>query len=532
MLCFHLRDASALHKVLERAVEVIVPKGFAEAVLQPLRSGELKVPSASKISRARMTVDFAFMLSRQEVNKANLSNAIQYVLADSSVQGHHDFELIRSTRLDLNLASNMFSAALELFQLWGSLSANRDRSDRDFIEQGYELSSRERELFDVICPGLSTHLFPSVVIGSGHASLYHKYHSLMHALWLETGDAVSLAAFAKSIFSFTTDQGTEASFSKIPAIKVSTLFPWIPIPGPLEEAVLDEHEWAPGPDAADLHHAAQIDLSASIGVPGMLHFVHNSSKDLSRGMPKFDLVIAQMQHVSRLLRRRDSRERLLKTCFSDPTGRVLQASIRKFDAKLNVGRWGSVAECVSQLLEIEPILRWGWDLSKYGQTARYGQDASFEGVDVRAIDDAVTSPVFWGYVRMLASLTNMVSAALTWCEACPCDGHLKFRELPSDIRKQWAKCPLRGCRGPELAAGEFLNVLRRVSSSSLAHFMTTLPRDVPAADRASLLDEIPAWQVSHALRFVHAFAALARCALVHLWMCSPEPCNIQAIPPT
>ena len=479
ILCFHLRDASTLRRVLERAVDIIVPTGFAEAVLQPLKGGELKVPSASKISRARLTVDVGFMLSRQEANKSTMRNSVQYVMADSSVQGHHDFELIRSTRLDLSMASDMFLAALELVKVWAN------QVEGHVANQGYDLSSHERRLYDVICPGLSTHLFPSVVIGCGHASLYHKFHSLMHAFWLETGDAVSLADFAKSVFSFTTDQGTEASFSKVPVVKVSTLFPWVPVPGPFE--VIEEHAWAPPPDAAALHHAAQIDLSASVGIPGMLHIVHNSSRDLARGMPNFDPVVSQIQHVSRLLRRHGSRERLLQTCYNDPAGRVLQASIRKFHAKVNVGRWGSLAECVKQLLELEPILRWGWDMSKYGQ-ARHDA-AEGIGVDIRVVDGAITCANFWGYLRMLSSLTRMVQAALTWSESCICHGQLDFRELPPDVRQQWARCPLRGCRAPELAAGEFMTVLRQVSSSSLAHFMTTLPRDIDAAARASLLDE-------------------------------------------
>ena len=483
VLCFHLRDAASLRKVLERAVDIIVPKGFAEAVLQPLKSGELKVPSASKISRARLTVDVAFMLSQREANKAAVRNSVHYVMADSSVQGHRDFELVRCTRLDLSMASDMFSAALELHELWGVRDANRGLVD---LEQRYMASNRERQLFAIIRLGLTSHLFPSVVVGSGHASVYHKYHSVMHSIFLETGDALSLAEFARAIFSVTTDQGTEASFSNLPAVKVVTLFPWISIPGPQE--VIDEHCWAPGPDAASLHLASELDLSRSVGIPGMLHIVHNSSKDLSRGMPNFESVISQAQQVSRLLRRKDSRERLLETCFNDPTGRVLEASIRKFDAKLNPGRWGSVAECVKQLLEIEPILRWGWDLSKYGNV-QGRQDLAFEGVDIRSIDSAITSPIFWGYVRMLESLTKMVQAALSWTESCICHGDLNFAELPGDIRKQVATCPLRGCRAPELAAGDFMSVLRQVSSTSLAHFMTTLPRDIEAAVRASLVDE-------------------------------------------
>ena len=45
----------------------------------------------------------------------------------------------------------------------------------------------ERELFEVIASFMEAHLLPSVVIGSSFAQLCHKYHAVVHALWLETG---------------------------------------------------------------------------------------------------------------------------------------------------------------------------------------------------------------------------------------------------------------------------------------------------------------------------------------------------------
>ena len=479
LLVHHLRDASSLRQVLKRSVEVVIPGSLAQAVLEPLNAqGQRKVPSAAKISRARLTVDAALMLCIRELHKASDNRFMRYMMADSSVQGHHDFLLIRCTALDLTQAANMFCAAKQMFSVW-DLMRSEGLLDRDHI---LEAVYQDVEHYNAILSGLKDHLLPSIVIGSGHATLFHKFHGLMHAFFLETGSAVLLQQFCETVFSFITDQGVEFGFTKVPPVSLEALFPWMPVPA----QVVDEHEWAPGPDEAALRRAASVDLSGAVGIPGMLHIVHNSSKDLSAGMTHFDATVLQLQHVSKLLRRRDSRERLLERCFSDPTGRVLQPTLRKFNAKLHTGRWGSLAECVKQMLEVETVLRWGWDLEKYG---RHRPDAGSEGVDIAACSDAISSPFFWSYVHMLKGLADMVSAALTWCESCPCHGGLRIEEMPRNTRQKILSCPLRGCRAPELANGDFMKVLRRLSDSSLAHFLTTVPRDIEQLERAVLVQE-------------------------------------------
>ena len=98
----------------------------------------------------------------------------------------------------------------------------------------------------------------------------------------------------------------------------------------------------------------------------MLHIIHNSTVDFGHSMPRFSEVVNQLSHLCKFLRKRDTKQRLLEACFQDAVGRHLQAELRAFSAKLHTGRWGSIAECVRQVLEVESSLRYGWDLAKYG----------------------------------------------------------------------------------------------------------------------------------------------------------------------
>ena len=483
LISYHLRDASDLRKVLKHAIEAVMPKRFAEPLIQQFSDpSKVRVPSATKQSRVRLSLDAAFMLHRRQVHKASMDDCVRYIMADSSVQGHHDFELIRCVTLCVSQSDEMFRCAQELHSLWRTDGL----AEADALEADIQAAvAKERDLFSSISKGLLTHLFPSVVIGSGHASLYHKTHALAHAVWLETGDCLSMEAFFKTVLCFCTDQGVEASFSRVPLLAVRTLLPWAPLP----ENRQDEHDWAPAPDLAALHAAATIDMSGSVGVPGMLHIIHNSTVDFGHSMPRFSEVVNQLQHLCKFLRKRDTKQRLLESCFQDPVGRHLQAELKAFSAKLHTGRWGSIAECVRQVLEVETSLRFGWDLARYGNARPRQEGGSEHGVDLTIVDTAITSSFFWGYVHMLQSLTHIVQSALGWCESCVCHGSLPVNDRTKKLQQQWRACPLRACRAPELAAGGFMQLLRRLSSTSAGHLLASLPRDLHPPDRAALLSE-------------------------------------------
>ena len=490
LLSSNLRDASSLKEVLVRAVKLALPQSIASIILESMEADEgfrkLQVPSPSKICRARFAADVAYMLHcRAENRRADeAGGVVRYVMIGSSVQGHYDFELIRVTAMQPSSAGDMYEAALQLHTIREpalvALTSDTDRDELLAVLERCLAADMEQQAY--LSAGLPTHLLPAVVLGSGHATLYHKFHATMHAFWIETGSSLALEKYAASIFAFTSDQGVEFSLRKVPPILVRDLFPWIP----QGDAAPNEHDWAPVVDD-ELELNAKVDLSSSCGVAGLLHILHNSTLDLGRSMRTFDDTVKKMSHLSKLLARKDPKQRLLQTCFSDRIGCHLQKDIKSFRAKLNPSRWGSIAGCVLELLNLERPLRYGWDKDKYGN-ARQGE-AHDGGVDVGIVDEAICSADFWANLRMLESFAKVIQGCLAWIESCPCHHELPEKEFSSNIKATWKKCPLRGCRAPEVAHGEFQILLRRLGAACASELLTLLPRDIAAASRALLLQD-------------------------------------------
>ena len=496
LLSGFLRDSSDLQEVVIRAVRLVLPETLGHAVLQSLEGSDsasgqkLKLPSAAKVSRARFAADVAYMLHCRNMNQEaeRAGGLTRYVMVDSSVQGHYDFELIRVTSLRTNQLGEMFSLALQLCSLWNdvveSLAINAEESS--VSEMIAKALVEETELHALLQTGIDVQQLPAVVVGSGHATLYHKLHATMHAMWLHTGSALRLETYTRSIFAIISDQGTEFSLHRIQPMLVRELFPWIPH----ANAAPNEHDWAPCL-ADEMEMGAKVDLSNSNGIAGLLHIMHNSTMDLGRSMVTFDETVKSMSHLSKMLSRKDPKARLLQACFSDHIGRHLQTEIKAFRAKLNVSRWGSIAACVLELLKVENALRYAWDLSKYKrvtQAAEREQQHS-NSIDLTVVDSAITSPDFWASLRMMESIATVVQGCLVWIESCPCHYPLPHKEFPKKVRALWAKCPVRGCRAPELAHGELQHTLRELSTACASQLLAQLPNDITAESRALFLQD-------------------------------------------
>ena len=493
LLSSHLRDASDLKEVVVRAVRLVLPRAFAETVLQGIEgqgAGQVKLPSASRLSRARFAVDVAYMLYCREQNAVaeQSGGVIRYVMVDSSVQGHFDFELIRVTSIKSNQIGDMYLTALESCAVWDEVleAISTNTPAEELLDPIARAQVRETKVQALLAAGMNLDLLPAVVLGTGHSTLFHKFHCTMRAMWLQTGTVQSLQAYTASIFAFCTDQGTERNLHKVKPMKVKDLFPWVP----QTMCEHDEHEWAPAlHDQREL--SALIDLSNAVGIAGLLHIVHNTTMDLGRSMVIFDETVKQMTHLSKLLARKDPKQRLLQSCFSDRVGRHLQADIKSFQSKLNPSRWGSIANCVTELLKLEMILRYGWSLEKYGsfRPGQQGEQQQNFGVDISIVDAAISSIDFWGNLRMLSGLATMIQSCLTWIEACPCHAELPSKEFSATIKAGWKACAMRGCRAPELANGDFQRMLRDLSAATASQLLANLQRELSEESRAILLQD-------------------------------------------
>eukprot|EP00959_Pyramimonas_sp_CCMP1952_P230112 4811073-Pyramimonas_sp.AAC.1 len=77
------------------------------------------------------------------------------------------------------------------------------------------------------------------------------------------------------------------------------------------------------------------------------------------------------------------------------------------------------------------------------------------------------------YIRVLLSVSAAVQQEANWQERCWCHSHLfddspkGFQERLADYRRASARCPWKGCRAAELAAGHW-----RTHVHNIRHYRT------------------------------------------------------------
>ena len=446
VLCNMLKSDGSLLQVVRSAVSMVLPSWLATPIVQRLEcdapdGDRIVLPHESTISRARLSVDTAYMSlmsSRLQKEIAANERCVRYYLVDSSPQGHRNYELISETKFSRRDGPRLLEAAHCLERLWAGRVRPAATPEEEECEQNAMTLLRH-------C--IQKHGLPCVVIGSGAAGLSDKYRSFMHALFLESPSAAALSDRLSGIVSFTSDQGVEFGLALTKPIPASRVFPWLPELFFEAEGV---DEFAVAPDDFEM---PALDMSNCIAIAGCLHIIHNSSADLRSSMGIYDDTVHSLTHVSNLVRRAETHDRLLATCFADGPARYLARGIRKFSGKVHPDRWGTIAHAAVSLLDIERALRAGWDLARYG-AARAGDDddGARAGVNLETANNAILSDFFWDSLKVFGAISKLLLGLMRWAESCSCHGNLDLEEATVEQR-MWETCPMRGRRGPDMVMG-------------------------------------------------------------------------------
>ena len=323
--------------------------------------------------------------------------------------------------------------------------------------------------------------FPVVVLGAGGSTLPMKFHAVMFAMWLESGvNQNSFCKYADEIVSGTYDLGVEFSLPKVQPIDISRLFPWMP------EDSQPERPCSADPDDFEILEQMQVavvpkqvSLNKSLGIPGLLHIIHNAASSLLTVCSKLGEQIDSLGLVCKLLAGQDC-TKLLETCYTGPVGQMFHTQLQRFSFKLYEGRWGSVAFCVSEVLKLKTVLQYGWSLEKY-------LDGSRPQTEILKVDEALTSSFWWSALLVLDKLYGLVRSCFAWAEGCPCHSHLNWQEVDAQTRKRWSSCPLRGLRFPEVCAGDFFSMFASLQMQEALDLASTLADAVTEEERNALL---------------------------------------------
>ena len=388
---------------------------------------------------------------------------------------------------------------------------------------------------------LHRHVCPSVQIGCGksRATASLKFHAVTHALRLLSPSLPYLDRLFKSISVFLSDQGTESVFSRLSPD--TPLLDSVPAsqPSQTEAADVAEVDFAPELEApveiveeVDLcdappapipeHPPADValeelpeaqcvvDVTGSLEVDDLLHCIHNATKGLSAAMKSFDDVVGQCKKVADLLRKKESKDRLIETCFSQGLARGFASEIKQFKSHVHEDRWGTVAECIPNLLRLKAALRYGWDLRAFRgydpavvqEPAEAQNDEEEFGARVSAVNAAIESEFFWGFLCGVEQIAKALEQCIAWAESCSCHWHRDRAEASDEEKALWRVCPMRCRRCADMSAGEFLQQVHDSLDASSSRIALDLPSTLSANERMSILTDFESAR-NHILYYFH-----------------------------
>lgn len=271
-------------------------------------------------------------------------------------------------------------------------------------------------------------------------------------------------------------------------LRVQDVFPWLQqeVDREINQQGGDLEESEEFPENRDI----MIDMTSSLPISGLLHILHNSSKNLGVSMEIYSETVDRLSHVANLLRRPPTRDRLLETCCSQGRAQFFKADLQRFRGKVHKERWGTVASAVLEILAVEQALRYVWDIDKYGRSRGSLQ---FDGGDeawrseVETVNAAICSDFWWDSLRVLSHMAKLIMRLFSWAEGCSCHSHLNRDRATLEQRQMWDKCPFRGMRAPDLAVGGLFEVFEEFSGVLLVELSGTLSSQLSQQERVALL---------------------------------------------
>ena len=349
----------------------------------------------------------------------------------------------------------------------------------------------DSELFQQLTCHFTLHRLPVLSLASGRTTLADKFAIVMHAIFLEAGSSsIGVVSYCESVSSFATDFGVEFGLSSVAPVPLRRLFPWFPKvdQSPPILAVADTWDDMSGTEGPA--ESAEVGFTRSLAAPGVLHIIHNATNDLLSAVPELDDAVESLAQVAAFLRHTHTRERLQEACFGDTVGRTFHASLKGFSGKVHRGRWGTVAFANESVLALQAPLRRFWDYEKYRAVAGVAcsselqphQAGDKEGVRMQIVDEALASSFWWAQLITLDFVFRLIRRLLTWADGCKCHTMLEEEQRP-DLVSRWKRCPLRGRRLPELAAGDFFGMFVELCSTTAAAMLMALPSDLTRDER-------------------------------------------------
>ncbi len=342
LLTTDLRDGGSLRQSLCKAFKLILPEGLANYYVDQLTNNR-KLPSKSVLSVARLICDLGHMkltqhslaqllpklgnmpefgdipLHKHTPTTLGLDGPVHWEQADSSPVGRYHWFLreyiqVRTPQeqiMILNSVRRLHDLSQEVLAALAShhmMHALDEGSLQD--GQGEHLHANLEEISDLtkaVKSAIHKHTGVPTAHGAGEASLINLFHCDIHSLFCDTGSWRLLHAYARTVFSLTTDMGTESGLAILPKLDVQELFPYL-LEGDVQQCDYAQkptsdppHLQAPQPAQDNAHlntsndSSGNVDIHTQLKVGGNVEVHNDSVNELKLGGVLEGIGVSQRQ---------------------------------------------------------------------------------------------------------------------------------------------------------------------------------------------------------------------------------------------
>lgn len=463
----HLRNRGCLAQMRDAVIASFLP-----TQLQALVKSCVHNPaSGSSISRYQVILDASFAMVFREMMLQR--DGPIYLWADSSPQAGHDFLLSVFDQI----ASDKLVQCLESFRaLFLSVEALRQAIAAEDFEAAREVAKQRDAAGQVLTGAIMRHHQMPMGLGSGATTLEHKCQALATKFSHEAASFKHLRSLCSDVIGVTVDLGTESGLSDVcGGDVVSYLPPWMARLGQLQEDA--------GLDAVPI--ASTKLFPNSLISPGLDHVANNLQDAMDQQLQGWEAWLPGFKALAYLLSHRYLLQRLVARCVRGTPHAALASCFESCVQPVAKWRWGTICKTLPSILRLERAMRIVWDQQKFlckGETLE--EDENSGGSFQCSLITTVTHDrVWWAYGHMLLQLHNVGNHASSWGSCCPCHEwmtlqgkaeHVAQTQALSQLRKSLGPaesqhdgvgydCPLKGKRGPEMANGNLLRIVRELA---------------------------------------------------------------------
>ena len=397
-----LRHDRDLQTILRQSLHICLPPHLAEPICKIVDAPDFPLPSPSAISRFRLSLDSGLMCFMRSVNstagdRSFFDMTARCVSSDSSEQLGQEwlvgvYSEVSSCDL-IKFAHHADNLFLFYKQVVDDIHAAGDGVPKDSAFDAVDHTPDDvTASWDFVLAAMKVRALPIAGLGARHMGLIQKVHAHWHSIRTETFDWSDFCAWLASVFAHTSDMGTELAFADTkhdpeqllgssfsPVSFSSGVAEFCESPGSGDEAACG----VGGPGAAEAFDIKTCDVCGPgvaagfaylmcLNIAGILHILHNATKDVLQRMEHFmSWYYPMLKALCAIFNKRGWRNLIVNKCYSDLGAALYAASMRTFHPKNLSERWGVLISAVGELLEMREPFEMCWDEKILGLLDRH-----------------------------------------------------------------------------------------------------------------------------------------------------------------